>query len=69
MQRRVLEEEKAAIRIITSELHQLLHDAANITGMTYCCELTQQTLACINSKDIRLSWVQDGGEENMKHLA
>jgi hypothetical protein len=69
MQQRVLQDEKAAGRIITSELHLLLHDAARITGMTYRCKLTQQTLACINSKDIRLAWMQDGGEENLKRLA
>jgi hypothetical protein len=69
MQQRVLQDEKAASRIITSELHLLLHDAAHITNMTYRCKLTQQTLACINSKDIRLAWMQDGGEENLKRLA
>lgn len=69
MQRQVLQEEKAAAHIISSELHQFLYDAANITGMTYCCKLTLQTLECVNNKDIRLSWVQDGGEDNMKRLA
>ena len=69
MQGRVLQDEKAAGRIIASKLHLLLHDGANITGMTYRCKLTQQTLACINSKDIRLAWMQDGGEENLKRLA
>jgi hypothetical protein len=69
MQRRVLQDEKAAGQIIASELHLFLHDAANITQMTYRCKLTQQTLACINSKDIRLAWMQDGGETNLKRLA
>jgi hypothetical protein len=69
MQRRVLQDEKAASRIIAGELHQLLHDAADITGMTYRCKLTCHTLACINSKDIRLSWRQDGSAENRQRLA
>jgi hypothetical protein len=37
--------------------------------MAYCCKLTQQTLPYINNKDIRLSWLQDGGEANMQRLA
>jgi hypothetical protein len=69
MQRRVIQDEKAAVNIIVSELHQLLHDAANITGMTYRCKQTQHTLPCINSKDIRQSWNQDGSEANLQRLA
>ena len=69
MQRRVLQDEKAASHIIAGELHKLLHDAADITKMTYCCKLTQHTLPCINSKDIRLAWMQDGSEANMQRLA
>jgi hypothetical protein len=69
MQRRVLQDEKAATHIIAGELHKLFHDAANITGMTYRCKLTGHTLPCINSKDIQLAWMQDGGEENLKRMA
>ena len=69
MQKRVLQDEKAVNQIIVGELHQLLNEAAHITGMTYRCKLTQQTLACINSKDIRLAWMQDGGEANLQRLA
>jgi hypothetical protein len=76
MQRRVLLQDKkaASLHIIAGELHKLLHDAANIVGMTYRCKLTQHkltqhTLPCINSKDIRLAWMQDGGEDNMQRLA
>jgi hypothetical protein len=59
MQRRVIQDEKAATHIILGELHGLFHEAANITGMTYRCELTGHTLPCINSKDIRWAWMQD----------
>jgi hypothetical protein len=70
MQRRVLLYEKAASHIIASELHKLLHDAANITEMTYHCKLTKHTLLpCINSKDIRLGWMQDGGKADLQRLA
>ena len=69
MQRRVLQDQKVSTDIIAGELTQLLHDAAEITGMTYCCKQTQQTLPCINKKDIRLAWVQDGSEANMQRLA
>ena len=69
MQRRVILDKNAASLTIASEVHQLLHVAANITGMTYRCNLTNHTLACINTKDIRLSWMQDGGEENLQRLA
>jgi hypothetical protein len=69
MQRRVLQDEKAATHIIAGELHQLFLDADNITKMTYRCKLTRYTLLCINSKDIRQAWMQDGSEENMQSLA
>jgi hypothetical protein len=68
MQQRLIQEQKSAELIITSELHQLLCDAASITGMTYCCKLTKHTLACINSKDICLSWVQDGRDANLQRI-
>jgi hypothetical protein len=69
MQKQVLQDVKRAAHIIAGELHQLLHDAAEITGITYCCKLTQQTLPCINNKDIRMAWLQDGQEANMQRLA
>jgi hypothetical protein len=69
MQRQVLTEVKSAEHLIQSELHQLIYEAANITGISYCCKQTQQTLPCLNRKDLRQSWVQDGSEENMKRLA
>jgi hypothetical protein len=69
MQGKVLADAKSAGQIITSELHLLLHAAAHITNMTYRCKLMQQTLACINIKEIRLAWMQDGGAENLKQLA
>jgi hypothetical protein len=69
MQRRVIQDKKAATHIILGELHRLFHGAANITGMTYRCKLTGHALSCINSKDIRLAWMQDGSEENMQKLA
>ena len=69
MQRRVLQDVKVASHIIAVELHKLLHDAAKITGMTYRCKITQHILPCINSKDIRQAWMQDGGEANLQRLA
>jgi hypothetical protein len=69
MQRRVLQDVKAASHIIAVELHKLLHDAAKITGMTYRCKISRHILPCINSKDIRQAWMQDGGEANLQRLA
>jgi hypothetical protein len=69
MQRRVIQDKKGATHIILGELPGLFHEAANITGMTYRCKLTGHALPCINSKDIRLAWMQDGSEENMQKLA
>jgi hypothetical protein len=69
MQRKVLQDQKVATHIIAGELHKLFHDAANITGMTYRCKLTKHTLPCVNSKDIRQAWMQNGSEENMQRLA
>jgi hypothetical protein len=69
MHRRVQQDKKEVSHIIAGELHKLLHDAANIAGMTYRCKLTGHILPCINSKDIRLAWMQDGSEENMQRLA
>jgi hypothetical protein len=59
MQRIVIEEKRRATEIITQELHE----------MTYCDRLTQHSLACINSRDVRRSWSQDGSEANLKRLA
>lgn len=69
MQQQVLQDKKRAAHIIAGELTQLLHDAAKMTGITYYCKLTPQTLARINIKDIKLAWVQDGGEANMQYSA
>jgi hypothetical protein len=69
MQRRVLQDERSAGLIIAGELHQLLHDAAKITGMTYLCKFTNPSLPCINTKDIRLSWCQNGSRDNLQRLA
>jgi hypothetical protein len=69
MQKIVLEEKRRATDIITQELHELIRDAAVITGMTYVDRLTQHSLPCINSRDVRRSWTQDGSEVNLKRLA
>jgi hypothetical protein len=68
-QRQGLQDEKAATHIIAGELHQLFHDAANITKITYRSKLIGYTLPCINSKDIRQAWMQDRSKENMQRLA
>ena len=69
MQKQVLQDEKRAGSIITAAIHKLLHEAAVITGMTYCCKITQHTYPCISVKDIRLSWMQNGDQANLKRLA
>jgi hypothetical protein len=51
------------------EIQKLLHEAATITGMTYNDTHTKHSLACINGRDIRASWMQDGSEVNQKRLA
>ena len=55
MQQKVLQEQKKAEQIILSEIHQLMYDAASITGMTYYCKLTHHTIVCTNTKDMRRS--------------
>jgi hypothetical protein len=52
MQRRVLQDKKAASHLIVGKLHKLLHDVADIAEMTYRCKRMQHTLPCTNSKDI-----------------
>jgi hypothetical protein len=52
MQRQVLLDASASTRIINAEVHQLLHNAADITGLNYRCTLTQHMLPCISIKDI-----------------
>jgi hypothetical protein len=69
MQRQVLQDKQKATHIISGKLHKLMHDAANITMMTYCCKVIGHTLQCINSKDIQPAWMQDKSEENMQRLA
>ena len=68
MQKQVMEEQKYANSIIVSELHEFLRIAATITGMTYHCKTTQHNLACMNVRDIRLSWLQDGSIDNLQRL-
>lgn len=60
-----MQEQKSVEMIIVSKIHQLLHDAATITNMKYCCKQTQHMLPCITSKDIRQSWLQDGSKANL----
>jgi hypothetical protein len=69
MQKIVMEEKRRALEIITQELQELIRDAAAITGMTYVDRITQHSLPCINSRDVRRSWTQDGSEVNLKRLA
>jgi hypothetical protein len=69
MQKRLMEEQNIVMQIIVSEIHQLLHDAAAITDMKYCCKRTNHMLPCLNNKDIRRSWLQDGSEANLQRLA
>ncbi len=69
MHRRVIQDEKEATGIIAAELHQFVHDAATIAGMTYRCKQTNLILPCINIKDVRLAWLQDGGKANLVRLA
>ena len=69
MQQRVMQEQKSAEMIIVSKIHQLLHDAATLIAMQYCCKRTNHMLPCITSKDIRQSWLQDGSAANLQRLA
>jgi metal-dependent amidase/aminoacylase/carboxypeptidase family protein len=69
MQKMVMEEQNSAMMIIVSEIHQLLHDAATITNMKYCCKRTNHMLPCLTNRDIRKSWLQDGSEANQQRLA
>jgi hypothetical protein len=68
MQKQVMGEQKYADNIIVSELHEFFRVAATITGMTYHCKQTQHNLACMNVRDIRLSWLQDGSVDNLQRL-
>jgi hypothetical protein len=68
MQKQVMEEQKYADGIIVSQLHELLREAAKITGMTYLCKQTKHNIVCTNIKDIRLSWIQDGSVNNLQRI-
>jgi hypothetical protein len=67
--RQVMEEKKESDAIIVMEIQKLLREAAAITGMTYHDTHTKHSLACINGRDIRASWMQDGSNVNLKRLA
>ena len=69
MQLQVIRDQKQVDLLITAEIHELVRAAALITGLTYKCKFTQHQIGCISIKDIQLSWVQDGGPDNMKRLA
>jgi len=69
MQLIVMEDKRLAGELITQELHELIRNAATITGMKYCDRLTSHSLACVNSRDVRRSWSQDGSAANLQRLA
>jgi hypothetical protein len=69
LQRQVMGEKKECEAIIAMEIQKLLREAASITGMTYNDTHTKHSLACINGRDIRASWMQDGSDINQKRLA
>jgi hypothetical protein len=68
MQKQVTEEQKYADGIIVSQLHELLCKAAKITGMAYLCKQTKHNIVCMNIRDIRLSWIQDGSVSNLQRI-
>ena len=69
MHKQVILDKKKVEEIISNEIHLLLREGAEVCGMTYFCKLTKLDLPCMNSKDIRQSWLQNGNEENLQRMA
>jgi hypothetical protein len=66
MRRRIMEDHKKVKGMVMEELESLMRLGAEVTGMTYQCKSTGTKRMCITPKDIRSSYIQDGGNLNVK---
>ena len=65
-----VEQDKSNVKmIINHHIGNFLAEAAAICKMSYPSNLTGQSEQCVSTKDIRASWLADGGETNQKRVA
>ena len=62
-----LEEERRTVRFkMKDEIHELLRMGADITKMTCSSADNRRSRACVTTKDMRESFMNDGGPHNIK---
>jgi hypothetical protein len=63
-------QDKLNVALISKrEIHAFLQSAASACGMTHISPLTSISMPCVTSRDIRSSWMADGGLMNQKRIA
>jgi hypothetical protein len=68
MRRRIMEERKKVKGMVVEELESLMRLGAEVTGMTHKCKSTGTRRMCVTPRDIRSSYIQDGGDLNVKRI-
>ena len=62
-----LDEDRQAVRLkMRDQVHELLRMGSEITNMTYKCPSSVGSRACVTPRTMRESYIQDGGEYNIK---
>ena len=69
LQTQVTKDKRNVALISKREIHGLLQTAAGLCGMTHISQLTNIPMPCVTSRDIRSSWLADGGEDQRKRVA
>jgi hypothetical protein len=65
-----VEQDKCNVTMVArGAIRSLMQQAADICGMTYMSPLTNTRMQCVTSRDIRSSWLADGGPANQKRFA
>lgn len=62
-----LDQDRQTVRLkMRDQVHELLRMGSEITSMTYKCPSSVGSRACVTPRTMRESYIQDGGEYNIK---
>jgi hypothetical protein len=68
MMHQMEEDKKAVVHICKREILELLQLGSRICNMTYTSKLTQTRMMCFEQKHMRVSWLEDSGDINIKRI-
>ena len=68
MMHQMEEDKKMVVLICKKEIQDMLMLGCNISHMTYQSKLTHSRMNCFETKHMRLSWLEDCGEMNIKRI-